>query len=576
MPSQLHRALNLAVTFIALTSSTHAQIMAAPGAVAVPQGPTVTEHLTASVVNSVTGQPVAGVLVTSPGRPLAVLTDSQGHFPFDLTRAAQPAAGTSPMSLQLVFQLRKPGYLTRSALASVQSYAGAAVPSIELSIKPAASISGRIQSEDGILPPQVQVALFRHQVLQGKASWLQSQVVQTNSHGEYRFFDLLPGSYKVAAFTSAPENRGQTQAPSIAALLPAFYPNADTVDAASPIHAAAGESASANLTLRSAPLYRVVVPVVVSALHGRASAEKGPLQFNGVQPLLISHPLGFDLHYDSRINAVTGYLPSGSYDLRLLSGDPSAFISSATVHLNVAQMPVDTGPIALQPAAHVAMYVRWDSSTATSSDARPQYSYSFTSVEPGTEFQSRSRQRSNNSADPNTSAIDLTEGVYRFLLQPNRGYVASASSGATDLLREPLRVGPAQSPQPIQVSIREDVAALRIALTDPAGLDSTSATGLRSEQLAAILCIPLDQPAREPITQFILISSAVNSGTSFGNLAPGRYLVLASRQDDQIGFSPEYRNPDVLPTLLSKGVVVTLSPNDNASITVPLLPAEAQ
>jgi len=194
----------------------------------------------------------------------------------------------------------------------------------------------------------------------------------------------------------------------------------------------------------------------------------------------------------------------------------------------------------------------------------------------GRKVQSRSRQRSNNSADPNTSAIDLTEGVYRFLLQPNRGYVASASSGATDLLREPLRVGPAQSPQPIQVSIREDVAALRIALTDPAGLDSTSATGLRSEQLAAILCIPLDQPAREPITQFILISSAVNSGTSFGNLAPGRYLVLASRQDDQIGFSPEYRNPDVVPTLLSKGVVVTLSPNDNASITVPLLPAEAQ
>jgi len=575
----------IAVSLVALAANMRGQIMAAGDLPPVP-GPTVTEHLTGVVLNSVTGQPVPGVLITAPGRPLAVLTDFQGRFPLDLTRVAQSGAGAAPQqSMPLAFEIRKPGYLTRASLASVPYYASTTASSpVELLITPAAVISGRIESETGVLPPSTTVMLFRRQVVQGRGSWIQAETSQTNSHGEYRFANLHPGNYKVGSFGFNPGGRAHTDAPAADGLLPAFYPNSDNLDSAAPVHVKAGDSADINLTLRSAILYRVVVPVVLppqtgtsfgGALSVPPGIASGPAAAAmGVQAVILPQSFGFDLTYDRRSNAFIGFLPVGSYDVRFLTNGPAP--SSGSVHLSVAGAPVTSAAVVLHPAAQVQVFVRWDSPPANVPDNRQQnYFYSFEALEPASIASRRPERSGDIYRDPNVSIADMTEGLYRFVMTGIRGYVASAVSGTTDLLRDPLRVGPGESPQPIQVALRNDGASLHVTVADSA-TTATVGTVLHPELLAMILGIPLDQPERQPVFQFVVHSTAAGAGSNLSNLAPGRYLVLAIQQDPMTNFSPEFRNPDVLAQLMSKGVVINLSANENAAIQVPLLPAEVE
>lgn len=170
----------------------------------------------------------------------------------------------------------------------------------------------------------------------------------------------------------------------------------------------------------------------------------------------------------------------------------------------------------------------------------------------------------------------LSDGLYQLQMLLERGYMASAMSGTTDLLREPLRVEPGEWPQPIEITLRDDGASLHVILANRSSGAADSGADLHPEQVAMVLCIPLDQPARQPILQFAVLSTAAEAGSNFANVAPGRYLVLASLQDQMNSFTPEYRNPDALARLMGKGVVVTLSPNQNAVIQVPLLTVEAE
>ena len=170
--------------------------------------------------------------------------------------------------------------------------------------------------------------------------------------------------------------------------------------------------------------------------------------------------------------------------------------------------------------------------------------------------------------------ISLSEGLYDLFANADGAYVASAVSGITDLLREPLRVGSGESPQPIQVTFRDDAASLQVTVADPSFVADLNAATARPVQVYAIYVISLDEPRRLPVSQFSISATALTTGASLRNLAPGRYLVLALRQDEMTPWTAEYRNPDVLAQLISKGVVVNLAPSEKESVRVPALAEE--
>ncbi|HEX3570068.1 MAG TPA: hypothetical protein VHU44_04535 [Acidobacteriaceae bacterium] len=577
-------ALTFVASLIVPASIVLAQMVAAFGD-RPTDGPTVAEQFSGVVLNSVTNQPVPGVLVTAPGRPLAVLTDFQGRFQFQLTRVVQPSSGAiSQQSLPLAFQLRKPGYLARICLASVPYYASNPTTSnVELRIIPAAVISGHIQAEIGTLPTTTSAILYRRQVNDGTASWIQTQNSQLNSRGEFRFANLPPGNYKVGAF-AFDANLPQADVSSVEGLLPTFYPNAESVDTAAAIHLNAGDSPSANLTLRSAILYRAVLPVVVPDQPN--SVSSGPRAgspvvvdqlirgYDGVQVAILPETPGLNFNFDRGRNAAIGYLPSGSYDVRLSTNGPAA--ASTSVRLNISGAPVRTAPVTLHPAAEVPIYVSWNFTSGKVQDAQPRNEYAtLVSLRPGSTalLDQPGTLRRNPGA---VHVVTVTEGLYRFQMNVNNGYVASAVSGTTDLLREPLHVGPGESPQPIQVTLRDDAAALRITVLDPSHVSATAPASLLPQQVAMILCVPLDEPMRQPILQFTIQATAATIGSNFTNVPPGHYLVLASQQDEMTTFTPEYRNSDVLAPLMSKGVAVTLTAGEKASVQVSMLPGDAE
>src|SRR5438067_7572669 len=158
--------------------------------------------------------------------------------------------------------------------------------------------------------------------------------------------------------------------------------------------------------------------------------------------------------------------------------------SSASVRLNISGSSVRTAPVTLHPAVEVPMYVRWDTVSANAMSLRQNYPVNLSSLEPAGSVMvdpPGALQRFAGAAH----VLALSEGLYQLQTQVQHGYIVSAISGTTDLLREPLRVGPGESPQPIQITLRDDGASLHVTT---ASRSLNLGAEVRSEQVAMIFC----------------------------------------------------------------------------------------
>ena len=132
------------------------------------------------------------------------------------------------------------------------------------------------------------------------------------------------------------------------------------------------------------------------------------------------------------------------------------------------------------------------------------------------------------------------------------GYVSSVTWGGRDLLREPLVLPEGSDPQPIEVIARDDGASLSGSVQIGNGV-----------QFAQVLMIDEDQSGVPPRPLYVNGTGAFQ----IQGLAPGRYDVLAFDRLDGI----EYRNREVLAGYLSHAAHVTLSPDQQAKITLDLI-----
>lgn len=538
------------------------------------------DHLDGVVVSSVDGKPIARVLITSPDRRLAVMTDYQGRFSFDLRRVDASSAGGSGLStfplpnsgvvttIPVQFALRKPGYVGATTMVRLSAVKpDTPDPPIQLKITPAAVLTGHVDPESGEMPANLFLQLRRKQVQDGSAVWVQNGGVSSDSHGEFRFANLQPGDYKLMTNAwTPPEAARSLKADSVQGLLPAFYPDTSNIDAATPIHIGPGETVSAGLVLRRATFYKVSLPIA------DADASKGV----GVN--LVPDSEGFNVGFNGQSHVVEGYLPTGTYMLRIMTGAPSQ--TSTTTHLHVNNAPV-TGPaIAPGDAADLPIVVHREFTAPTADQQGPQIGNQVSvNLVPlnGGGFANTSRRPG--AGDEGLKLTNVSEGIYRVQIYPSQGYAASVMSGSTDLLREPLTVGPGGVAAPIEVTLRDDYATVSGQVVTG---DAPEAQTPQADPIF-IMGIPLDRPEAEP-SQSVAMPQGISVPQGIGplggmsmqpnqfmmaNLAPGRYLLLASRQ--QIFQAVEYRNPDVLKDLLGKGTVITVSSGQKASIQIPLM-----
>ena len=184
-------------------------------------------------------EPVADAMVTSrgPAKGEWVKTDEHGHYVFN---------GSAPGSYTI--SASKEGQGTAKDR-SVGVIAGAKIHGIDLQLDGRATISGRVFDSDGAPLPAGVVGLYSGTTIDGHWRLAYKGYTEISPSGEFELSDLKEGRYYIQA--SRPltadtrfhkyESKGPGHAAVYGTMLTAFFPNADSIDSASPVNVKAGE-----------------------------------------------------------------------------------------------------------------------------------------------------------------------------------------------------------------------------------------------------------------------------------------------------------------------------------------------
>jgi hypothetical protein len=528
-------------------------------------------HVHGVVLNVLTNKPVGRALVTS--MEMAAMTDGEGRFEFDVRLPiGNTAGGPGPSTgvgmrgdgYPIALMARRPGYLaTQRPTMLLLRDKSSDEPELQIKIMPESILKGRVATSAVAPPMGVQVQLSRKQVQDGLANWGLVATAQTNSRGEYRFADLATGDYKIMTREWV-EDESTVPVPGkqITGYPPVYYPNELDLATATSIHIAAGETAQADLNLRAQPYYRVSIPVMNVPRGTGVNVAVGDEDGSS----------GFSLGFNPQSQRIEGLLPNGAYNVRVTSfGEVQ---ETGAGRIEIAGGPVQGAPISLVSSGLIPVVVRQEYTTDSATGTREGPGQVFSRIgsgrprslelmlQPdGTKGPAVGLRNPTGKGNEDLVVENAREGKYRVWVMPNRGYVASATSGGVDLLHKPLVVGAGGASAPIEITLRDDTATLdgTVSPMPPTGREPDPYGGG-----VFVFCFPIESEVGRAVQGF----AGVDGKFSMQNLPPGRYLVLAFRTPNQ---NLEYRNEEVLRQYESKGTIVTLEAGQKGEAKVPVL-----
>ena len=551
-----------------------------------------TDTIRGIVINSVTHEPIARALVSSPDNRFATLTNSEGRFEFTLPKVdSTPEGGsvlTTPVSGQIqsaipnrpyMLMARKPGFLD-AANGLAQNLQNEALKDVTLALTPESLIVGAVTLPTSEPPDSIMLQVYRRQVQNGRARWLPVRGAQSTSDGQFRFAELPAGTYKLLThelldrdpITTDPLNLPRSNDPrgQLFGYPPVYYQSAPDFGSAATIQLAAGQTQTFNLSLVKLPYYRVKVPVINAPDNGvavsvYAHGRKGP---------------GFSLGYNNSDHAIEGMLPDGTYTIEASRFGPDGVTGIQTI--TIKGSAIDGPSMTLASNTSIPVNVKEEFTSADNPGSmtwningrntviKGPRRYLSVTLEPADDFGVGPQVflRDPRRAGDEALVIEgAPAGSYWVRVNSSRGYPASIRSGNLDLLHQPLVVAAGGTASPIEITMRDDTAeisgtvdgvtppAQRPVISGGANLASGDARGWTSsapfggQAAAHIYCIPLADSSGQ-LTEIWV--SPDGSFVSQG-LAPGAYRLLAfDREQHEL----EYRNPEALRTYDSKGPVV--------------------
>ena len=501
--------------------------------------------LRGTVINSVTGEAIRGALVQIYfNGQSSMLTGPDGKFQFP---------GLPPG--QSTIMVRKPGFFSEddfepSARGQHLAATGPNSSPVVLKLVPEGVIYGHISEEDGEPIEGLPVELLAQHLQNGKKIWDRRPQAVTDEDGNFRIAELQPGDYYLSAGPSRnPVTRPAQLSQSGAQGIPlVYYPVGSELAAAAPILITPGKRVEINLTLAPQPFYRVS-----GSINGYAPGQPVNLQLRNSAGL----PLPYNWRFDSangsfRINGV----PVGAYALHAEASDGRRNSLTATVPLTVNAdlsglhlilLPTVTIPIRMSVIASRTGAERfWEQENYF-----PAYVQLVARNAGLFELRYGSQQVGERGA-ASLEVQNIAPGTYSVEINPNGPlYVQSAMSGTTNLLESDLSVAPGSSPQPIEITLRDDVAFL------------SGTVSLENQPLSATILAFSEHASAPPRIQ------PTYSGGNFqlSSLPPGTYKILAVDHPDRL----EYANPEAVKKYLSKAREVTLSPEQSAKIDLQLV-----
>jgi len=501
--------------------------------------------LRGSVFNSLTGEPIRGALVQIyfHGQS-SMLTGPDGKFQFD----------GLPLG-QTTITVRKPGFFSEddfepNARGQLLAATGPNSSPVVLKLIPEGVIYGRISEEDGEPIEGLPVEVLVQHLQNGKKVWDRRPQAVTDEDGNFRIAELQPGSYFLSAGPSRnpvtfPAKLSQPGAQGIPLV---YYPVGSELAAAAPISIASGKRVEINLTLSPQPFYRLS-----GSISGYAPDQPLNLQ--------LRNSAGIPLPYNWRFDSASGtfrilWVPAGVYTLHADALDSHGHSLTASVPLTVN---ADLSGLHLILLPTVTIPIRMSVIASRSGAERfgdqENYFPAYVQLVAHNAGLFELRYGSQQVGEKGASSLELQNiapGTYSVEVNPNGPfYVQSATSGTINLLESDLPVAPGASPQPIEITLRDDVASL----SGNVSFDNQplSATILAfSEHASAPLRIQPTDP---------------NGGFQLSLLPPGTYKILAVDHLDRL----EYANPEAVKKYLSNAREVTLSPDQSAKIDLELV-----
>ena len=507
--------------------------------------------LTGTVVNSSTGAPIPYALVQA--EQSAKLADQNGNFEFD--HLSSPS---------VTVQAHKPGFFGPNEVGEAPAPLTATLSnrptSITIQLIPEAVISGHVENPEGEPVGGVPVRLRFSQVMNGRRIWQQFGHRQTDEDGNFRIADLRPGTYYVEA---GPNNRarpiGEEQSDTGRfEVIPAqYYPGVREMSAATPLRLAPGQHATVDFGVRRVSAFRISGMIA-------GDADNGGLYLSDLDGDHVDVGVRFD-HRTGRFQAFP--VPAGSYRLRFngRSADGEQLFADVPIQVtgNIPELHVGVSRTLSIPVEYQTDFTKPESTQripgglgfAGSGSGRPSFAAPFLGrvwlISRKPPYQQFSANRE--SQDAPAMIRGLEPGTYDVVAEANgSSYVASMTCGGLNLLSQPLVIAEGSEPQPIEVLLRDDAASLNGNVQD-------STAG----QMGAILLIPDGETETAPRQVFFDPSGKFQAQ----GLAPGSYEVLAFDRLDGI----EFRNRESLSAYLSHAAHITLSPEEQARVTVDLI-----
>jgi hypothetical protein len=515
-----------------------------------PQTASQSHPISGQVVNSVTSEPIARARV-QVGTQQAALTDHDGRFEFDNVSEDPAYAFAS-----------KPGYFSeeRGVLAQGQS--------ITMKLIPEAILFGTITDQNGQPIQDLRVQLTMLQVRNGVRRWQPVQSTSTSVEGQFRFAELQAGQYSVATVFRI---EGLAEAASSVAFLPVSFPPLTGDGIRGSLTLAPGDHVEANASPAMEKLYPVS-----GIIHRMAGQGGGLVETQDGE--IIDEPININPSGAFRLR-----LPGGSYRLKVQSTVEGGQQLKATRDISVGAAPLEGISMTLEPAAILPIEVEYQPVTTGSPNAAsapPPYLNALLEDEdprgPGRAFPAQPLKQPGRAQalEPGAPMVfrDIEPGRYVLQSPPQPPwYLASASCGNVDLTRDPLVIAAGTAACTVRMVYRDDSASLNWSASPGEGDNGSS-------DQVYVAAIPLDnltQSAAEFFPSFSVFSGHKPSPDSpaeggFKGLAPGRYLVLALRQQQEL----PYRDHEALQRYLSLGQEITLTRGGKSEVELRIVTGE--
>jgi hypothetical protein len=446
--------------------------------------------------------------------------------------------------------------------------AAQSVADILISVTPLGVVAGLV-TEGGHPVPDVQILALRPVYVDGERQMRVVADAVSDDRGEYRLFDLAPGTYLVSAERPVSRLEGDyllRPVPSTlpgglarearlvltpetidadvlesTTVLPVFYPGVPGAADAAPVAVAAGAVVSGiNLDLPRVPVYGVRGRVQIDGIDPSTTITVSLTSADGAR-LPIRQVKAIDGRFD--IDRV----PPGTYEVRAGATFGPGASPAATVVV-VAQ-DVEGLVLGVRPGVTIAGRVSMDGDTPPVGRTTVQLI-----------GEALPRRPVEAAADGSFVFEDVAPGRYRFrVARDGRAtWIRAARLGTDDVRFAPMRVEAAAAPRSLDIVLGEGTGAIDVRALDAAG---------RPAPGVLVVAVP-DVQRRGRSELFAFGTTGGDGRVRLDEVAPGRYEVFASADLP----SDAWPDPELLGRVAGRGTTVRVDERAATALDVGLLP----